>query len=98
MSSYALSLWFLFAAVASQALACGLALECSLRKGLASGRRGMWLLFGLSALASALHSSYAFQFALQTSIYDLRQASLTMMAGIVMALAIRQLRLQVDLA
>ena len=92
MSEYSLSLLFLFAAVVSQALASGLAFESGIRGGQAGGRRGMWLMFCLGALALALHSGRAFQFAVQTSIYDFSQSSLAMMAGILLILGIRQLR------
>lgn len=92
MSDYSLSLSFLFAAVVSQALAAGLAFEFGIGRHQAFGRRGMWLMFGLGSLTLTLHSGYAFQFTMQTAIYDLRQSSLAMMAGILLILAIRQLR------
>lgn len=92
MSDYFLSLCFLFTAVVCQALASGLAFEFGIRRGQSGGRRGMWLMFCLGALTLALHSGYAFQFALDTAIYDLRQSSLALMAGFLLILAIRQLR------
>lgn len=92
MSQYSLSLVFLFAAVVSQALAAGLAFEFGISRRQAAGRRGVWLILGLGAMTLTLHSGYALQFALQTAIYDLRQSSLAMMAGILLILAIRQLR------
>lgn len=92
VSDYSLSLCFLFAAVVCQALAAGLAFEFGIGRQPTMGRRGMWMMFALGTAALTLHSGHALQFSVDTAIYDLPQASLAMMAGILLILAIRQLR------
>jgi len=92
MNPYHLSIYFLFAAAASQALAAALAIQSWLARGQTGARRRMWLTFSLGALLLAVHHGYALNLATHTGLYDFRQATLAMLSGVLTVFAIVQLR------
>lgn len=92
MNSYQLSLYFLFVAALSQALTGGLALKASLQRDLPGERWRLWVALSIGTLLLALHHSYTLNLALQTGLYDFRQATLVMLAGLATSYAVWQLR------
>jgi hypothetical protein len=92
MNTYQLSLYFLFVAALSQALIGGFALKSSLQRDLPSERWRLWFALSIGTLLLALHHSYTLNLALQTGLYDFRQATLVMLAGLATSFAVWQLR------
>jgi hypothetical protein len=96
MNSYTLTLAFLFVALLCQVLISGTSVECWLRRELPRRQRNTWLSLSLASLLFALHHGYALELAVRTGLYDFRQATLTMLAGLLAAYAIHQFRRQAD--
>ena len=94
MNAYLLSICFLFAAAACQALAGALALQSWLGREQPGTRRRMWLAFSLASTLLAVHHGYTLSLAAQTGLYDFRQAILAMLSGLLSVFAITQLRRQ----
>ena len=94
MNHYILTLYLLFAALLCQALISGLALNCCLQRDQPAGRRVMWLAFSSGALLLALNHGSALDLAVETGIYDFRQAALAMFGGLLTAFAVWQLKRQ----
>ncbi len=92
MNTYLLSLYFLFVAALSQALIGGFALKSSLQRDLPRERWRLWVALSIGTLLLALHHSYTLNLALQTGLYDFRQATLVMLAGLAISFAVWQLR------
>lgn len=92
MNTYLLSLYFLFVAALSQALIGGFALKSSLQRDLPRERWRLWVALSIGTLLLALHHSYTLNLALQTGLYDFRQAMLVMLAGLATSFAVWQLR------
>ena len=92
MSSYALAVFVLAGALIAQAVAAGLATELFLRKGRPSLARRSWLALAVGSLFLALHHGYALELALSTGLHDLRQAFLSAVAALLVALAVSGLR------
>ena len=92
MSPYALTLLCLFSALLAQATASGLMLELWLRREQARGQRSMWLAFSLGNLMLSLHHGYTLELAARTGLFDLRQAVLAALAGLLIGFASWQLR------
>ncbi|UCV22894.1 hypothetical protein [Ferribacterium limneticum] len=92
MNTYQLSLYFLFVAALSQALIGGLALKSALQRDLPSERWRLWVALSIGTLLLALHHSYTLNLALQTGLYDFRQATLVMLAGLATSFAVWQFR------
>ncbi len=92
MSPYLLSIYFLFVAALSHALAGVLALQSWALPGQTKPRRRMWLAFSLGTMLLALHHGDTLSLAAQTGLYDFRQATLAMLAGLLNVYAILQLR------
>lgn len=92
MNTYLLSLYFLFIAALSQALIGGFALKSSLQRDLPRERWRLWVALSIGTLLLALHHSYTLNLALQTGLYDFRQATLVMLAGLATSFVVWQLR------
>jgi hypothetical protein len=92
MNTYLLSLYFLVIAALSQALIGGFALKSSLQRDLPRERRRLWVALSIGTLLLALHHSYTLNLALQTGLYDFRQATLVMLAGLATSFAVWQIR------
>jgi hypothetical protein len=92
MNTYLLSVYLLFIAALSQALIGGFALKFALQRELPTWHWRMWVAFSIGALLLALHHSYTLNLALQTGLYDFRQATLVMLAGLATSVAVWQLR------
>ena len=92
MNTYQLSLYFLFVAALSQATIGGFALKFSLQRDLPSERWRLWVALSVGTLLLALHHSYTLNLALQTGLYDFRQATLVMLAGLATSYAVWLLR------
>jgi len=92
MNPYALTLFFLAAALLAQAIASGLACEMMLRRDLSAGERRPWAGLAIGALLLGLHHGYTLELALRTGLYDLRQAVLAGLAALLTTLAVRGFR------
>jgi hypothetical protein len=92
MSAYTLSLLALFVALLAQAVASGLATELFLRKGLDRLVRYSWLALAVGSLILALQHGYALELAVSTGLHDLRQAVMSGVAALLLALAVYGLR------
>lgn len=92
MSDYALALVALLVALVTQATAAGLAIEIYLRRGLPRAVSRTWLALASGSLLLALYHGYTLELALQSGLYDLRQALLAGLIGICFALGINGLR------
>ena len=92
MSSYALAVFALAGALIAQAVAAGLATGLFLRKGRPSPARRSWLALAVGSLLLALHHGYALELALSTGLHDLRQALLSAVAALLVALAVSGFR------
>jgi hypothetical protein len=92
MSAYTLSLLALFVALLAQAVASGLATELFLRKGLDRLVRYSWLALAVGSLILALQHGYALELAVSTGLHDLRQAIMSGVAALLLALAVYGLR------
>lgn len=92
MNPYLLAvLGLLFAAIAETSVAW-VATERFLQKGPSRRHRLAWLAFALGAGFLALQQAYALELALRTGLYDLRQALLASIVGLLFALATYGLR------
>lgn len=96
MDAYTLNLVFLFVALICQVLISGTCLECWLRRDLPRPQRTTWLTMSLASLLFGLHHGYALELAARTGLYDFRQATLAMLAGLLAAFAVRRFRRQAD--
>lgn len=96
MNSYTLTLAFLFVALLCQITISGTSLECWMRRDLRRDQRTTWLSLALAGLLFALHHGYALELAVRTGLYDFRQATLTMLAGLLAAYAVHRFRQQAD--
>ena len=94
MNSYSIALWCLIAALVTQSVAAGLAIEVYLRRGLPRAVRRTWLAIAMASLLLALHHGYALELAMRPGLYDLRQAVLAGLTGLFFALGIYGLRRQ----
>ena len=92
MRSYALAVFALAGALIAQAVAAGLATGLFLRKGRPSPARRSWLALAVGSLLLALHHGYALELALSTGLHDLRQALLSAVAALLVALAVSGFR------
>ena len=92
MSSYSLALFALLAALLALSFASGLAIELFLRKEQGSLARRSWLALASGALIFALQQGYSLELAVSTGIHDLRQAALSAVAALLLALAMYGLR------
>lgn len=96
MDAYTLNLVFLFVALLCQVLISGTSVECWLRRDLPRRQRTTWLALSLAGLLFALHHGYALELAVRTGLYDFRQATLTMLAGLLAAFAVHRFRQQAE--
>lgn len=94
MNGYELTVWALAAALAGQAYAAGLAIECYLLRGQPAARRRLWLALAVGALLLALHHGYTLELALRTGLHNLRLALLAAGAAACYGLATHALRRQ----
>ena len=92
MNAYALSLIFWLAALLMQVRSGGIAVEQWLRREHPQPRRRLWLTLALAGLLAALHHGYALELAARTSLYDLRQATLAMLASLLSLYAVHLIR------
>lgn len=92
MNPYLLSLVFLFVGLLSQVTVSALAIDAWLQCEQPASRRRMWLAISLAALVLALHNGYALELAARTGLFDFRQSLLALLAGLLSAYALRQLR------
>lgn len=94
MNPYLLAVLALLLAAIAQTSAAWIAAESFWRKGQGSSSRRSWLALTLAAGLLALHSGYTLELALRTGLYDLRQAILTALIGLLFALGAYGLRRQ----
>lgn len=94
MNPYLLAVLALLLAAITQTSAAWIAAESFWRKGQGSSSRRSWLALTLAAGLLALHSGYTLELALRTGLYDLRQAVLAALIGLLFALGIYGLRRQ----
>lgn len=94
MNPYTLTLISLIVAMFTQSLAAGLSIELYLRKDLQRSSRRIWLAFALATLLLALQHGYSLELALRTGLYDMRQAVMAGLVGVLFALGIYGLRRQ----
>jgi len=94
MNPYLLAVLALLLAAIAQTSAAWIAAESFWRKGQGSSSRRSWLALTLAAGLLALHSGYTLELALRTGLYDLRQAVLAALIGLLFALGIYGLRRQ----
>lgn len=92
MNNFTLTLAALGLALLAQAMACGLAFELVLRRGLPAGDRGLWSALAGGSLLLGLHHGYTLELALRTGLYDLRQAVLAALAAGLTTLAVAGFR------
>ncbi len=88
MSSYTLAVFALLGALLAQLFVSGLATELFLRKEQRSLVRRSWLALAIGSLILALQYGYALELALSTGLHDLRQAVLSGVASLLLALAV----------
>lgn len=94
MNPFALTLVALIAAIIAHALVSGLAVELFWRKPQPAWTRRAWLAVATASMLLALHHGYTLELAARTGMYDMRQAVLGGLAGILFALGIYGLRQQ----
>jgi len=94
MNPYLLAVLALLLAAIAQTSAAWIATELFLHKGQGSAQRRSWLALALAAGLLALHDGYSLELALRTGLYDLRQAILTALIGLLFALGAYGLRRQ----
>jgi hypothetical protein len=92
MNAYILALLAGLAGLAGHSLAGGLALELFLRRDLMLTVRRAWLAVSLGCVMLGLQQGYSLELALRTGLYDLRQAVLGGLAGVLLAIAVMVLR------
>ena len=88
MSSSQVAQIALVAGIMGHALASGTAIERALHRSLAPSRRALWLAIGLGGLLLALQNGFALELAVKTGLFDLRQALLAGLAGVLYGIAI----------
>ena len=88
MSSYQVAQIALVAGIFGHALASGMAIESALQRGMSSAQRAFWLAIGLGGLLLGLQNGFALELALKTGLFDLRQALLAGLAGVLYGIAI----------
>lgn len=88
MNDFSLALWALALSLVAQALATGWATGVFLRKGLSGAVRRAWMALAIAAMLLALYHGYTLALALQTGIYDLRQALVGAASALMFALGI----------
>ena len=66
--------------------------EIDVRRDLPRPQRFAWLALSLAGLLFALHNGYALEMAVRTGLYDFRQATLSMLAGLLAAFAVHRFR------
>ena len=94
MNPLALTLVSLIVAVIAHSLASGLAIEIFSRKTLPAWTRRAWLAVAAASMLIALHHGYTLELAVHTGIFDMRQAVLAGLAGILFVLGFYGLRQQ----
>ena len=92
MSLYHTALAFYVVALVCQTTVSGLSLQCWRRHDQATGWRRLWLSLSLMALFLALQQAYWLEIAVRTGLYDFRQASFSMLAGLLALYVWLQLR------
>lgn len=92
MDPYVATLAALFAALVGQSLAAGWCAELASRRGQPFGERAVWMAFAVAALLAALHHGYTLELAFRTGLFDLRQALLGALSGVLFAAAAWGLR------
>jgi len=93
MNPYALCLLALFVALLAQSVATAIALEQVVRRPYDAWRRA-WLIAAIACGLSAFQLGYSLEMTLRTGIFDLRQASLSALVSLLLAWAMRGLRLR----
>jgi len=96
MNAYTLALACGVTGLIAQAYAAGLATELFLRRESSRETRLLWISLAIGALLLALQHGYALELALRTGLYDFRQATLTMLAGLLAAFAVHRFRRQAE--
>lgn len=94
MSAYSIAIYSLIGALLTQSIAAGLSVELFLRRDLPRPVSRTWLLLAIASLLLSLHHGYALELALRTGLYDMRQAVLAGLVGLLFALGINALRRQ----
>ena len=94
MSAFALCIYALLGALIAHAFGAAWAIELFLAKHQAKGRQGIWFALAAGSLILVLNYGYALERALHTGLFDLRQATLGSLAGLLFAGAIYGLRRQ----
>lgn len=74
-------------ALVAQAVAAGQCAELATRRSLGPDARWLWGAFAVAALLAALHHGYSLELALRTGLFDLRQATIAALSGLLFALA-----------
>jgi hypothetical protein len=92
MDPYTATLAALVIALVAQSLAAGWGAEMATRRGQPRGERAVWIAFAVAALLSSLHHGYTLELALRTGLFDLRQALLGALSGVLFAAAAWGLR------
>jgi hypothetical protein len=82
MSAYSIAIYSLIGALLTQSIVAGLSVELFLRKGIAAPGQPDWLLLAIASLLLALHHGYALELAVRTGLYDMRQAVLAGLVGL----------------
>ena len=94
MNPYTWTLISLIVALLTQSLAAGWSIELYLRKDLLRPSRRIWLAFALGTLVLALQHGYSLELAMRTGLYDMRQAVMAGLVGVLFALGVYGLRRQ----
>lgn len=93
MSPYALCLLALLVALLAQSVATAIALEQVVRRPYDAWRRA-WLIAAVACGLSAFQLGSSLEQTLRTGIFDLRQATLSALVSLLLAWAMRGLRLR----
>ena len=88
MTAYKITMLLLATGILAQAVAGGVAFECTLLRRQPVANRGLWFVLGCGSLLLGLHHGYALELAMKTGLFDLRQALLASLAGICYAVAL----------
>lgn len=88
MNTYLIAVVALLLAAIAQTSALWIGTELFLRKGQSSARRRGWLAVTLATALLALQHGYTLEFTLRTGLYDLRQAILAALVGLLLALGL----------
>jgi hypothetical protein len=92
MEPYSLTLVALLMALVAQSLAAGLCAELSWHRAQVPAERRIWLAFAVAMLLAALHNGYSLELAVRTGLFDLRQAVIAAVSGLLFAAAAWGLR------